>query len=376
MPGLEYQSDPPGDAGSDEVLDAGARRPLPRWVALAAVAILALAVITVIRNNSAAHKQLAAPSPSPTLFPSFPVLHRSPVGLDVDSAVGAPIHGGRTLDVAVTGETSWLLQPRALVAIVRNHPPHAVRIPGPSLAAGNIAKLVVDIPGGVLWVVEEGTAHGRLLEYDVVRLRLIHEWHSVAVVGGAAALDGHLYLTCGDQLFEIKSGPRPVSIASVSRTLGGVVADPARHRVLMYGTGSNTQVWPIVLTTQGRSVVGQPSVVALAKATMGVAQGSVWIGGFATGRPVLTRLNPRTLQPSTESPVDSVLKPGAVIVASGVVVIWVRDSGGAQLRCIDAVTGSQLQAWMISGAVASGGAHGLVATAAGAVPLALSACSG
>jgi hypothetical protein len=110
---------------------------------------------------------------------------------------------------------------------------------------------------------------------------------------------------------------------------------------------------------------------------MGVAQGSVWIAGFGGTRWVLSQLDPRTLQPTTESPVDAVFGTnGAEIVASGVVVIWARDQVGGQLRCIDAVTGEQLQAWMISGAVASGGAHGLVATDAGAVPLALSACSG
>ncbi|HZZ96996.1 MAG TPA: hypothetical protein VFE19_08275 [Jatrophihabitantaceae bacterium] len=374
MPGLDHQSDRPGDAGSEELLGAE-RRPLPRWAVLACVAVAAVAAITVTQNNSASHKQLVTPSPSPTLFPSFPALHRAPVGLDVDSAVGAPVLAGPTLDVALAGDTSWVLQPHALVMIVRNRAEHTVRIPGPSLARSS-AKLVLDVPTGVLWIVERGVSHGRVLEYDVVRLRLMRHWQPVAVISDAAALDGQLFLTSGDQLFDVATGRPPVTAASVQTILGGVIADPARHRLLMYGSGANTQVWPITLTAQGRSVVGHPAVVALSKATVGVAQGSVWIGGFAVDRPVLTRLDPRTLQPTTESPIDAALQPGAVIVASGVVVIWVRDSGGARLRCIDAVTGVQLQAWMINGAVASGGAHGLVATTYGAVPLELSACSG
>ena len=123
MPGFEYLSDQPGEAEPEELLDAD-RRPLPRWVAVVGVAIIALAVITILRNNSASHTQLAAPTPtpSPTLFPSFPSLHRSPVGLDVDSAVGSPILAGRALDTAVAGDTSWVLQPRALVAVSRGTP--------------------------------------------------------------------------------------------------------------------------------------------------------------------------------------------------------------------------------------------------------------
>ncbi len=376
MPGFEYLPDQPGEAEPEELLDAGGRRPLPRLVILAGVAIVALAVFTITRNNAASHNQLAAPTASPTLFPSLPV-HASPVGLGADSAVEPAINAGPTLDVAIAGETSWVLQPRGLVTIVRHRTQQTVRIPGRPLGIANTAKLVLDVPAGVLWVVSEGSSRGRVLEYDVVRLRLMREWDSIPVISGAAALDGRLYLTSGGRLLDLGSDPALGVVRNVSTILGGVVADPARHRLLMFAYGPNTQVWPILLTARGRPVVGRPAVVALSKPTMGVAEGSVWIAGYVGDRWVLSRLDPRTLQPTTESSLDPVFAThGVDIVADGVVVIWVRDQVDEQLRCIDAVTGEQLQAWMINGAVASGGARALVATTGGAVPLALSACSG
>ena len=161
-------------------------------------------------------------------------------------------------------------------------------ISGPPLGAGDsVARLVLDVPSGVLWVVVEGVAPGRLLEYDTVRLRLIRELSGPGAVNGAAALDGHLYLTSGARLFEVGPGRPPHSIADVQTLLAGVVADPARHRLLMFGNGANTQVWPIELTARGAAVRARPVVVALGKSSVGVAEGSVWIAGFGGGRWVL-----------------------------------------------------------------------------------------
>jgi len=55
----------------------------------------------------------------------------------------------------------------------------------------------------------------------------------------------------------------------------------------------------------------------------------------------------------------------------------VRGAGdGGELRCLNAITGQQLQSWTLSGRVASVASQAVVATRTGVVRLDLAGCTG
>jgi hypothetical protein len=377
VPGIEFLPDEPGRAEVEELLESAPRHRLPRWLIAVVVALVAIAavIVTVGRGGgSAQHPPVAAPSSSEAAAtPS--------TRAEADDHLGAPlaVGGGRpVLDVAVAGETSWVLQARQLQSITRLGVVATARIPAPSLidTPNEDATLVLDIPAGVLWIVAAKVKPARILEYDIVRLRLMRAISGVGFVNGEAALDGHLYLTTGGRIVDVAPGRLPVGIGTARGTFGPIVADPARDRLLVSDYGTRTRVWPVTPNDTTGDAVGKPATVNVTKASLAVADGAIWLSGFDTGHGVLMRLDPRTLRPTLHSSLDPLLEPGAVLVAGGVVVVWVRDGDGRQLRCVDAATGGQLQSWLIEGPVASGGASALVATSTGAVPLELANCSG
>jgi hypothetical protein len=374
MPGIEYLPDEPGRADDEELL-AGPHHTIPRWAIVLGVALLGVAavVVTVTRQHSPSPRVpiAATRSAAPPSLPPVP-----------DNRVGAPLAVGRgrpALDVAIAGVTTWLLQARELHSFTETGRVADVAIAGAPLTSDphGVAKLVLDVPSGVVWVVVIGADPARILEYDMERLRLVREVSvGVGVVGGAAALGGHLYLTSGPRILDVAPGKaRPVVIGEVSSPLGPIVADPARNRLLVADFGQPIHVWPVRPHVPAH-VVGRPATINLTSASLAVADGAIWLAGFGTGSGVLMRLDPRTLRPTVQSPLDPVLEPAAELAGSGVVVIWVRSDGGATLRCVDAATGEGLQSWSIDGPVASGGASALVATPSGAVPLDLAGCSG
>jgi hypothetical protein len=78
-----------------------------------------------------------------------------------------------------------------------------------------------------------------------------------------------------------------------------------------------------------------------------------------------------------ESPLRGELGPGAVVVASGQAVFWVRNgASGDDLWCVDASSGRPVHHWVTPGVVASTAGAAVVATSSGAAPLFLRGCAG
>jgi hypothetical protein len=371
MPGVEFLPERPDapDAGRpDRGRDRGRTT---RWLIPFGIALVALAGVVIGLNHDSSTPHAAA---APSSVPAAPSLTlRAP--LVVGDGLGMPLAVTRdpALDVAVTGSTSWVLTARTVHRVAQFGGQAAVAVPGRALPDSTTAaaRLIPDVPGGVIWVVEEGVRGGRAIAYDLASLRVVRDV-AIGSVVGAAALDGHLYLTTGNRLLDIAPGEPPLVAARMPTLLGPVVADTARGRLLMSDYGRDTHIWPI--TPGPRPHVGHPVTVRVTKASLGTAQGAIWLAGYDTGAGVLMRLDPRTLQPALHSPLDPLLYPGATIAASGTRVIWVRD--GSELRCVDPSSGGQLQTWIVDGPVASGGGTALVGTPFGAVPLQLSGCSG
>jgi outer membrane protein assembly factor BamB len=379
MPGIEFLPEQPADAGSVEVLDTGPRRRPPRWLVPLGVAVVAVAAALVLLNQDSSPPSKPAASPSPSA--SVPL----PLNLALADGLGEPLDGtvgAAALDVAVAGQSTWVLQPQRIVGIIA--PTGRIMfgsVPGRPLDDefnDASARLVLDVPAGRLWVVVEGDARGRAVEYNNTTLARIREVDSLGLIQSAAALDGHLYVTSGNRLLDIAPGRAPVTLARVSNSLGSIVVDPARGRLLMADFGMPTRVWAIYPGAARGRQVASPVRVPMTKASLAVSSGAIWAAGYDTGSGALMRLDPRTLRPIRRSPLDPDLQPGAVAVGSGVAVIWVRpgSNDARELDCVDAAGGELLQSWQVQGPVASVGATALVATQAGAVPLDLAGCSG
>jgi hypothetical protein len=310
-----------------------------------------------------------------------------PLNLTLADGVGEPIDqakGTPALDVAVAGFTTYVLQSRRIVALIATGGPGmttSATIPGRAVGDefdGALARLVLDVPAGRIWVVVEGDARGRAIEYDATTLVLLREVDSLGLIQGAAALDGHLYVTSGSRLIDIVPGRGPVTLARVSSQLGSIVVDSARGRLLMTDFGMPTRVWAIYPAAAHSPQVAAPVRVPMTKASLAVSSGAIWIAGYDTGGGTLLRLDPTTLRPIRRSPIGDDLEPGAIAVGSGVAVIWIRpgSNDARELDCVDAGGGELLQSWQVQGPVASIGATALVATPDGPVPLELAGCSG
>jgi hypothetical protein len=120
-----------------------------------------------------------------------------------------------------------------------------------------------------------------------------------------------------------------------------------------------------------------PLILPITKVSVGVTSHGDWIGGFAHG-PLLWHLPSAADRATGVSALNRRLSPGAVIVAAGRSVFWVRAGApdSPDLWCVDAATGRIAQHWVIPGPVASTGGVALIGTSTGATQLNLTTCRG
>ena len=366
---VEFLSGHAGPESGADVLEFGRRRRPPRWVWLGAAALVVALVVAVAVSRHGSRHPRAAKSPSTSVSVVVP----QPAG----SALPLASHSA-ALDVWASAREVWVLQPGHLTLL---DDLTSRRSAGSfHLAArepDSKTVMVVDPAFGMLWVAVEGVGVGRVLEFNAFTLDQFREL-TLPAISGAAALRGHLYVTSGARVVDIRRGaaPRTVATAPAGTSLGSIVADPSRSRLLLIDSGSPIRLW---IWRPGHALTLTSGPLAFAKGTIAVAHGQVWVGGYGQSGAALLHLaaSANDLTPVDISPLTGGLGPGALIVASGQRVLWVRSgAGGDDLWCMDADTGRELQHWNLDGAVTSTAGTAVIATSSGVRPLQLSGCPG
>lgn len=380
MAGVEFVPEQP----DEELLDAGARKPWPPWLVPVAVVVVVVAgFIVLLARNSSHQPGTVAQSASPTPSESVATL-AAPSGVPLPAVAeghgsfGRPVDpGADVLGIAVSGDTWWEVQPRAILRYnqvgVQAHGALPVALPA---VPSQPPFVILDLPTDNLWVIVGTARRTELLEFDSVRLTLRRTVRLQRGVTGAAALDGVLYLTSGHRLIGVTARGGVRRLARLPNSLGAIATDSARGGLVMGDAGFPSDLFRVRPHRSGSVRVTEVARLPVTKATLAVANGAIWLGGFGHQGAVLERLDPTSLRPIARSPLRRQLGPGAILVASGVLDVWVRDGDSGSLHCVDAAQGAALQKWMIGGQVSSGGGTALVATSDGAVPLHLSSCSG
>jgi hypothetical protein len=365
MPDIEFLPESVDDNDDEEELSGGGRG-ISRWLGGGVLALVCLAAVVVAMSRS--HSGPPTSSPAPTQGTVFTDLVGPPDIATTPLFLG-PYTGEPVLDVAVAGTGTWVLQDGGIRVLRPGQDRRDLAIP----AGLHDAHLVPDLAGGQVWLVAPGYAQ----EYDAASTRS-RPGVFVPAFDAAAALDRTLYLVSANRLLRLGPGDAAaVPILSFRAPLATVVADPTRHRLLVADYARRSGVHAVTVSRDGRARVRLTSSLEIVKPSLAVAGGAIWAAGFDIGDGVLIRLDPSTLRPVQHSTLDPLLEPGAAVVAGGESAVWVRDGdGGNQLRCIDARTGQQLQAWGLTGAVASSSGRAVLGTIGGAAQLVLGRCPG
>lgn len=331
------------EADDEEVLEVG-RRGVPRRFGFAAAAVAAMLVASVaVAHGGSHHRHEASQTSSET--PPVPSLLPLPVApLDPALQVGK----GAVLDAIAFGQHTWVLHPDRItglsIAAGRDKTVPVARL-GSSAANGSW-RLVLDAATAQLWVVLEGARRGRALEYRLWTLTRLRDLR-LPPINGAAAMDGHLYLTSDRQLLDVppRAAVHTVPVGGVTGALGAIAADPARSRVLVLDYSAPTHIW-IYLPHSDH--VRMAAVLPLTKASIAVTDQAIWVGGFTRTTAALWQLDIPSLTPSGMSPLSGELGPGAVLLAGGSHDVWVASGGGPGLWCVDGRTGTAEQHWALA----------------------------
>ncbi len=354
-----------GAVADDDVLEVGPRRSLPRWlIALVVVLIAAGVTVAVGLRDGSARRSASAVTSSPNNLARAPLGAGPGVGSPLDLGSGAPV-----LDVSMSLDSVWVLQRDRLTGnglIGENR--HADL--DLQVAPATSARLVVDVPAARLWVVLEGAAATRVLEFDAFTLRQLGDVRSSLPIDGAAALAGRLYLTSAHRVLGLRGG-RLSPLVDLRTSLREIVADPARSRLLVVDDGPASYLWAYFPTAR---TAQRGARLPVRGASVAIVRGSIWVAGQQRSGPRLFRLDADNLRPGSATYSEGV---GGVIVASGSDVFWMRDvTRRGQLRCVDAASGQGVQSWRVDGNVTSTRHGALVASPAGAAPLVLNGCAG
>lgn len=372
----------PGDgalaAAQDDVVELRPRR-VPRWV----LVLSGLLVVVAIAGAVVTHRHGSKPATArPTARVSVSVAPRpaadAPTPVGAREALGQPMAVGPwpAYDIQAAPGALYILQ----LGHLEKYVPGAIVIVdlhGLTSAANAAGRLVLDLAAGRVWAVVEGPASGRILEFDAQTLKLLRDltW-TQPPVNAATALGGHLYLGTDHGLADLApDAAQPHFVAGIDGAVGAVSVAGAPARVIVFGRGSRTRTW-----VYGPARAAAPHSLPFGEASVAVTvNGVVWVGGFGDRSAALTSLDPSTLAPGKASGAAAKIGPGAVVVAGGQDVIWVRrDVNSRALWCVDALTGRQLDYWPnVAGRVASRKGDGYLIDPTQVVhPLFLGNCTG
>jgi len=228
--------------------------------------------------------------------------------------------------------------------------------------AGTPSGLAVD--GNRLWVWSQDIGQVKL--YDATSLQVLATFESGLNFFSAAAINGNLWLAANEGLYLLPSGATEWAAAKhvVNSPVYSVVADPARHRVLvgtMVAEGGSDGLGGTSVTavdTRNQRVTTAGATVPVGKSSIAVVGDQVWVGGYGSGDSKrIEHLDATTLNVIGSSAVSSQLGPGAILW-SGDKVLWVRNGGDEGLSCVDPKTGAIREYWDgIQGPVSSIAGH-------------------
>jgi hypothetical protein len=314
----------------DDVIEFG-RSQLPRWAIFIGCAAAAVGFFALAALKSPHHDAVSAETSVPSSAPG------GQLGPALDLGEGATI-----LDVLVSGDRLYILQPDKLQVVQgpRDRVIDSIGLVDEDVVPDGVgAQLVIDKPNARLWIVVQGVAPARLLEFDAATLRPGRRVMSPAAISAVTSMDGHLYLAGEAGMADLAhDATEPVPVPAVRGALSSVEADPARHRLLVLGASSSGTVSAV---GDGR-VTAQHDFGQLSKGRIAVVADQIWVGGYGPYGARLARLQPDTLAPVQISPVAA--KIVGAVVTEGVNIVWV-STGGLGLWCIDPVSGLSLAVW-------------------------------
>jgi hypothetical protein len=340
------------------------------------LALVGVAVGVVVADSGGSHHAATPRRSVPATQVTTVVTPTPQVGPVVQlPMIGRPLPLPTTapaLALATTDSSTWILQPRRINLVSDFHTLVATAA-WPGVPPGASALLQVDTIANEVWVVVTGTPLGRVFEYSAFNLTP-KGTINLTDIGGAAALYGHLYVSSAGRLIDIAPRAAPRVIGRTRDQLGPVVADLARLLILVVDVSFPTHVWRYRV---GHQLMPTALILPITKVSVGVTSHGDWIGGFAHG-PMLWHLPSAADRVTKVSALNRQLSPGAIIVAAGRSVFWVRAGApdSADLWCVNAATGRIAQHWVMSGPVASTSGVALIGTSTGAAPLNLTNCQG
>lgn len=350
LPAVQWLGDGPGE----ELLDTrpGARERGGRRAGLAVMlaGLVAVAIIVAVAGQHHDHhpRSVAATArPRPTSSAPAPLARPSAVP---EGAAPALLAGSRVY--LVRGQ-------RLVTRTLGRAAATSVRLGGPGDVAGGTYRLLADLPGRRVWIVNTVPGLVTIFAVDLSGQHQLRELHFEGEVADATVLDRELYVSTGEGVVGITDRASDLLGWLPQRGSRAVVADPTRHRLLVVdasGVPAHVIAVSADLTRSSRAVplpflVDDP-IGDLSRGDLAVAGGRIWAVGIRSGRGVLVRLDPRTLQPVAQSRLSGRLgRAGALFAASGagVVVVRTRDADGggdgAAMWCVDAGSGTVLHSW-------------------------------
>jgi outer membrane protein assembly factor BamB len=334
----------------------------PRWARAAGALVILAAVAALLVGRLSS----STPAPAPSL--PLPTVHPSPAPV---------IDAKRAYDVVMDGTTAWSIEGNRLVRSTSGQVMASSSLAVLHVPAAGERLLALDPERHVIWLVLANAVPTLMIEFDSRTLRAIVRRTWSQVVSGAAAVNGYLYLANDFGVAELSAyAVHPRIVAGLRGAVGPITADPADGRLIALDVSNPVGVWSY---RHGQRPYEATERLGISQASVAVADGHIWVGGYGPEGAMLFELSPRTLLAVASRPFPA-LGRGAVVVAGGRKVIWVRSASASSdlLECIDARTGRIEQQFHLTGYdhLASTSGDAVVATDAGVLNLALGNCAG
>jgi hypothetical protein len=336
---------PPADGGDDDVIETGYRHP-PRLIGgLAVLALVAVVVGLIVHSGPSGGHQSSAASAGPSAAHSGGASSSPPVDpftALTTGELGLPIRPSidDAVDIEVGGNVLYVVRFGVFTAVDLGSGRVVQSVVVKELQsydADRVYRAVLDVADNRVWLIKEGgVTPAEVIEFDATTLRRLSTARSPGTVQDAVVLDHHLYLATEDGVRVYAPGTTAL-VAGTSGYVGYIAADPTRDRLLVMNNGFPTQLVAVGIHGGPRTTVHLP----FGNGQIAVVAGAIWVGGFGPTSAVVEQLDPTTFSPTASAVgLDSMLGPGALLVATGSHALWFRSGGGGDdLWCLDADNG-------------------------------------